>query len=166
MILYHAEFSAAQTSFLRPNLLFRVVPKVREADQDADQPLYMTNLIKYIKAQQAAAAAAAASSAVKPEPGTAAAAAVRHAGTATGGSSGSSSGSCSGIIYCLSRKEAEGLANYLRQEGVKAGHYHAGMTPKQRMEVSTAQWFSLPLDPGTSLRAAVYSSACRVPKQA
>jgi superfamily II DNA helicase RecQ len=124
-----------QTSFLRPNLLFRVVPKVREADQDTDQPLYMTNLIKYIKAQQvaaAAAAAAAASSAVKPEPGTAAAAAVRHAGLANGGSSSSS---CSGIIYCLSRKEAEGLANYLRQEGVKAGHYHAGMTPKQRMMV-------------------------------
>jgi superfamily II DNA helicase RecQ len=124
-----AASSDAQTSFLRPNLLFRVVPKVREADQDADQPLYMTNLIKYIKAQQAAAAAAA-SSAVKPEPGTAAAAAVRQAGLAN-----SSSGSCSGIIYCLSRKEAEGLANYLRQEGVKAGHYHAGMTPKQRMEV-------------------------------
>jgi superfamily II DNA helicase RecQ len=116
-----------QTSFLRPNLLFRVVPKVREADQEADQPLYMTNLIKYIKAQQAAAAAAASSSVIKQEPG------VR--GPGAGPNSSSSSSSCSGIIYCLSRKEAEGLADYLRQEGVKAGHYHAGMTPKQRMEV-------------------------------
>jgi superfamily II DNA helicase RecQ len=117
-----------QTSFLRPNLLFRVVPKVREADQDSDQPLYMTNLIKYIRAQQAAAAAAASSSnAVKQEPGV-------HAAGA-GMQTNSGNGSCSGIIYCLSRKEAEGLADYLRQEKVKAGHYHAGMTPKQRMEV-------------------------------
>ncbi|WIA21883.1 hypothetical protein OEZ85_004257 [Tetradesmus obliquus] len=122
-----------QTSFLRPNLLFRVVPKVREADTETDQPLYMTNLIKYIKAQQAAAAAAAAagSSTVKQEPG------MRGPGAsaANGSSSSSGGGSCSGIIYCLSRKEAEGLADYLRGEGLKAGHYHAGMTPRQRMEV-------------------------------
>lgn len=33
----------------------------------------------------------------------------------------------SGIIYCLSRNEAEGVATYLREAGrIAAQHYHAG----------------------------------------
>jgi ATP-dependent DNA helicase RecQ len=32
-----------------------------------------------------------------------------------------------GIIYCLSRKSTEDVAEKLRQEGIKAKHYHAGM---------------------------------------
>ncbi|HSZ25856.1 MAG TPA: DNA helicase RecQ [Cytophagaceae bacterium] len=32
-----------------------------------------------------------------------------------------------GIIYCLSRKSTEEVAEKLRQEGIKAKHYHAGM---------------------------------------
>jgi bloom syndrome protein len=43
---------------------------------------------------------------------------------------------CSGIVYCLSRKEAESLAQVLREQGrISASHYHAGMTPRQRTEV-------------------------------
>ncbi len=32
-----------------------------------------------------------------------------------------------GIIYCLSRKSTEEVAEKLRQDGIKAKHYHAGM---------------------------------------
>jgi len=40
---------------------------------------------------------------------------------------------CSGIIYCLTRDEAEETASYLREDfGLNVGHYHAGMTSKQR----------------------------------
>jgi len=38
----------------------------------------------------------------------------------------------SGIVYCYSRKSAEQLADRLRQEGIEALPYHAGMTPLQR----------------------------------
>jgi ATP-dependent DNA helicase RecQ len=41
----------------------------------------------------------------------------------------------SGIIYCLSRKRVDELANKLQQlEGIKAVPYHAGMTTEQRAE--------------------------------
>ncbi|WP_426491740.1 DNA helicase RecQ [Hymenobacter sp. 102] len=41
----------------------------------------------------------------------------------------------SGIIYCLSRKQCETLAQKIQAKGVKAGFYHAGMTPNQRAAV-------------------------------
>lgn len=41
----------------------------------------------------------------------------------------------SGIIYCLSRKGTEDLAKKLRDNGVPAAHYHAGLSPAQRSEV-------------------------------
>jgi bloom syndrome protein len=41
----------------------------------------------------------------------------------------------SGIIYCLSRKACESVAEKLSQLGIKAFHYHAGMEPVQRSEV-------------------------------
>ncbi|RSK24020.1 DNA helicase RecQ [Hymenobacter metallilatus] len=41
----------------------------------------------------------------------------------------------SGIIYCLSRKQCETLAQKIQVKGVKAGFYHAGMTPNQRAAV-------------------------------
>jgi ATP-dependent DNA helicase RecQ len=37
-----------------------------------------------------------------------------------------------GIVYCLSRKGAEGLAFKLRDDGIKAAPYHAGMEPEDR----------------------------------
>jgi len=40
-----------------------------------------------------------------------------------------------GIIYCLSRKTCETVAQKLQQKGIKASHYHAGMTPNQRGSV-------------------------------
>ncbi len=36
------------------------------------------------------------------------------------------------IVYTSSRKDAEGVASRLRENGVKAAHYHAGMTRDQR----------------------------------
>jgi ATP-dependent DNA helicase RecQ len=39
-----------------------------------------------------------------------------------------------GIIYCLSRKTCETVAQKLQQKGIKAGYYHAGMTPNQRAD--------------------------------
>jgi len=38
----------------------------------------------------------------------------------------------SGIIYCLSRKACEGLSEKLRNSGVNAGYYHAGLPPEER----------------------------------
>jgi len=40
--------------------------------------------------------------------------------------------SASGIIYCLSRKQTEQLAASLRQLGVDAAHYHAGLASTER----------------------------------
>ena len=39
---------------------------------------------------------------------------------------------CSGIIYCLSRKKVEELAEVLRANGIKAEAYHAGMDSSTR----------------------------------
>ena len=38
----------------------------------------------------------------------------------------------SGIVYCSSRRKTEDLAEYLRDNGVKALPYHAGMEPQRR----------------------------------
>ncbi len=38
----------------------------------------------------------------------------------------------SGIVYCSSRRKTEALAEFLRDSGVKALAYHAGMEPKDR----------------------------------
>ncbi|MDE5417787.1 DNA helicase RecQ [Labilibaculum sp. DW002] len=38
----------------------------------------------------------------------------------------------SGIIYCLSRKACEGLSEKLRNSGVNASYYHAGLSPEER----------------------------------
>ncbi len=41
----------------------------------------------------------------------------------------------SGIIYCLSRKNTQKIAERLRESGFKAKAYHAGMTPEERTVV-------------------------------
>ncbi len=38
----------------------------------------------------------------------------------------------SGIVYCLSRKSVEEVSNKLKQKGIKAGFYHAGMNAADR----------------------------------
>jgi len=40
----------------------------------------------------------------------------------------------SGIVYCLSRKGAESVAEKLSRDGIRARPYHAGLTPKERSE--------------------------------
>ena len=42
------------------------------------------------------------------------------------------------IIYCLSRKDTESIAEYLRKEGFGAGSYHAGMPAEERARVQEA----------------------------
>ncbi|MFC6269158.1 DNA helicase RecQ [Frigoriflavimonas asaccharolytica] len=41
----------------------------------------------------------------------------------------------SGIIYCLSRKGTEELANYLKENGINAAYYHAGIPSVERAKV-------------------------------
>lgn len=41
-------------------------------------------------------------------------------------------GDDSGIIYCLSRKATESMAETLRMNGISAGYYHAGMDQNER----------------------------------
>ena len=43
-----------------------------------------------------------------------------------------------GIIYCLSRKTCETISQKLQQKGIKAAHYHAGLTPNQRSAAQEA----------------------------
>jgi ATP-dependent DNA helicase RecQ len=44
----------------------------------------------------------------------------------------------SGIIYCLSRKSVETTADYLRDQGIRAVAYHAGMESEQRNRAQEA----------------------------
>ncbi len=44
----------------------------------------------------------------------------------------------SGIVYCLSRKSVEGIAEYLMQNGVSARAYHAGLPPEERSSAQDA----------------------------
>jgi ATP-dependent DNA helicase RecQ len=42
------------------------------------------------------------------------------------------------IVYCLSRKDTESLAEFLRKEGFQAGCYHAGLAADERHRVQEA----------------------------
>ncbi len=44
----------------------------------------------------------------------------------------------SGIIYCLSRKKTEELANHLKENGLQAEAYHAGLAADERSRVQDA----------------------------
>ncbi|KAJ4163414.1 hypothetical protein LMH87_005146 [Akanthomyces muscarius] len=46
-------------------------------------------------------------------------------------------GSSTGIVYALSRKGTESVAERLREQGISAYHYHAGMTPPEKVNVQT-----------------------------
>ncbi|OGV47279.1 MAG: ATP-dependent DNA helicase RecQ [Lentisphaerae bacterium GWF2_57_35] len=49
----------------------------------------------------------------------------RHAGEAS-------------IVYCLSRKDTESLAAWLKKRGIRAAHYHAGLTSDERHRTQEA----------------------------
>ena len=42
------------------------------------------------------------------------------------------------IVYCISRKDTEALAEFLRVQKVKAAHYHAGMNADERRQTQEA----------------------------
>lgn len=44
----------------------------------------------------------------------------------------------SGIVYTISRKQAEDVANKLSLAGITARHYHAGIDPAEKVEVQTS----------------------------
>ena len=41
----------------------------------------------------------------------------------------------SGIVYCLSRKRVEELAQTLQVNGISAVPYHAGLMPRQELNI-------------------------------
>ncbi|MCK6554635.1 DNA helicase RecQ [Candidatus Binatia bacterium] len=43
-----------------------------------------------------------------------------------------------GIVYCISRKDAESMAAALATRGIRAAHYHAGMSPDARRRTQDA----------------------------
>lgn len=47
----------------------------------------------------------------------------------------------SGIVYCLSRKDCDNLAEEISRNGIKALSYHAGLTDTQRASVQ-GRWIS------------------------
>lgn len=47
-------------------------------------------------------------------------------------------GEGSKVIYCSSRKSTEAVASFLRDQGIRAGHYHAGMEKADRSEAMQA----------------------------
>lgn len=120
------------------------MPKVRDADEDGT-PLFLPKLVQYIKAQRVASSSNHTSDGGG---GGGGGGSHNNRGVGGGGGGGRAGGESlkslnpgakpepAGIVYCLSRKEAEGLAAYLREAGLAAGHYHAGMTPRQRTQVS------------------------------
>ncbi len=75
-------------TFDRPNLTYRVVPRVETG----------TQVLEVLR---------------------------RHAGQAA-------------IVYCLSRRDTERLADFVAGQGVKAAHYHAGMEPAARRRTQEA----------------------------
>src|SRR5688572_7461156 len=42
------------------------------------------------------------------------------------------------IVYCISRRDSEGIAAMLVANGVRAAHYHAGLTPAERHRAQEA----------------------------
>jgi ATP-dependent DNA helicase RecQ len=42
------------------------------------------------------------------------------------------------IVYCISRKDTESIAETLRANGIRAGFYHAGMEPAERRKAQDA----------------------------
>jgi ATP-dependent DNA helicase RecQ len=44
----------------------------------------------------------------------------------------------SGVVYVLNRKETRDIAAFLQQNGISAGHYHAGLPSEQRAEMQDA----------------------------
>ena len=42
------------------------------------------------------------------------------------------------IVYCISRKDTESMANFLKGQGVRAAYYHAGMETDHRSETQEA----------------------------
>ena len=44
----------------------------------------------------------------------------------------------SGIVYCLSRKATDATAAFLREQGIRAAAYHAGLRPDERARTQDA----------------------------
>ena len=42
------------------------------------------------------------------------------------------------IVYCISRKDTEAMATRLKAAGLRAAHYHAGLSPEQRRRTQDA----------------------------
>eukprot|EP00798_Chlamydomonas_sp_ICE-L_P003426 gene3426-13470_t len=100
-----------RVSFFRANLHFRVITKEYGVDED-DRPQPMSALLDYILEQSEIPAPEGYPRATGQLP--------------------------TGIVYTLSRDESESVCKFLEQAGVKAAFYHAGIPPKQRMQVQNA----------------------------
>lgn len=44
-------------------------------------------------------------------------------------------GASGAVVYCATRRETERVAEFLKQQGLAADHYHAGLTPEEKHDV-------------------------------
>ncbi|KAF5836756.1 P-loop containing nucleoside triphosphate hydrolase protein [Dunaliella salina] len=123
-----------KVGFFRPNLLFTVRAKQYGVDEEG-RPQPLSSLVDFIQEQNQLAQAAFMERQGQHQSQTQPQGSTQRVPASQQGRMPSAPLPC-GIVYCLSRDECEQVSRGLAElAGIRSSHYHAGMTPKQRMKV-------------------------------